>query len=133
MGTARKLFRLFKSFNEYVKIQALRKGKLPDFEKNLQILARLAFLFYWFFDNIAVLVKVKFLTRYDLKLMSRRASKCWLLGIWLSILVALIELFKASNKETQLLRSKANGTKDTKQTTLDIADALKTVRAGKKT
>ena len=92
----------------------MRKGKLPDFEKNLQILARLAFLFYWFFDNLAVLVKVKFLTRYDLKMMSRRASKCWLIGIWLSILVALIELYKASNKETQLLRSKANGTKDTR-------------------
>jgi len=35
MGVARKLFRLFKSFNEYVKITAIRKGKLPDFEKNL--------------------------------------------------------------------------------------------------
>jgi len=67
MGVARKLFRLFKSFNEYVKITAIRKGKLPDFEKNLQILARLAFMAYWFFDNLAVLIKVKFLTSFELK------------------------------------------------------------------
>ena len=73
-------------------------GKLPPFEKNLQILARLAFLLYWFFDNLSVLIKVKFLTGFELKQMSRRASKCWLAGIWLSILVALIELYKASNK-----------------------------------
>jgi len=48
--------------------------------------------------------------------MSRRAAKCWLTGIWLSILVALIELYKASNKQSQLLLSKANQSKsDTQQ------------------
>ena len=108
MGTARKLFRLFKSFNEYVKIMQIKGGKLPDFEKNLQILARLAFLFYWFFDNLSVLIKVKFIQGWDLKAMARRASKCWLIGIWLSILVALIELYKASKKQSQLLINKAN-------------------------
>ena len=96
-------------------------------------MARLAFLFYWFFDNLAVLIKVKFLTRFELKPMARRASKCWLIGIWLSILVALIELYKASNRESQLMLSKANASKDSKQNTLEIADSLKQVRAAKKT
>ena len=77
-------------------------------EKQLQILARLGFLCYWFFDNLAVLIKVKFLDGGDLKAMSRRAAKCWLVGIWLSILVALIELYKASTKQSKLLLSKAN-------------------------
>lgn len=67
MSVARKLFRLFKSFNEYVKICEIQKGKLPDFEKNLAILARLAFGFYWFFDNLSVLIKVKLLDGWDLK------------------------------------------------------------------
>ena len=108
MSTARKLFRLFKSFNEYVKIMQIKGGKLPDLEKNLQILCRLAFLFYWFFDNLSVLIKVKFIQGWDLKAMARRASKCWLIGIWLGILVALIELYKASKKQSQLLINKAN-------------------------
>ena len=63
-------------------------------------MCRIAFAFYWFFDNLAVLIKVKFLTSFDLKPMARRASKCWLMGIWLSILTALIELYKASNRQS---------------------------------
>lgn len=106
MSTARKLFRLCKSFNEYVKIQTIRAGKLPEMEKTLQVLARLGFLCYWFFDNLSVLIKVKFLDRsrgldnWDLKAMARRASKCWLIGIWLSILVSSLELYKASKKQS---------------------------------
>ena len=111
MSVARKLFRLFKFFNEYVKMTVISAGKLPPAEKNLQILCRLAFAFYWLFDNLAVLIKVKFLTSFDLKAMARRASKCWLVGIWLGILVACIELSKASNRQSQLLLSKANQSK----------------------
>ena len=35
MSVARKLFRLFKFFNEYVKIIQINAGKLPPAEKNL--------------------------------------------------------------------------------------------------
>ena len=35
MSVARKLFRLFKFFNEYVKITVIQAGKLPAAEKNL--------------------------------------------------------------------------------------------------
>jgi len=108
---------------------------LPDAEKNLQILTRLAFLFYWFFDNLSVLIKVKLLDGWDLKAMSRKASKCWLLGIWLSILVALIELYKASNKQSQLLLSKANQSKTdgAKESNEEWAAQMKAVRAAKQT
>lgn len=43
--------------------------------------------------------------------MNRRASKCWLIGIWLSILQALIELYKASKRQSMLMLSKANQSK----------------------
>ena len=85
MSVARKLFRLFKSFNEWVKIKAFMKQDMPSFEKNLAILTRAAFLFYWLFDNLAVLCKVKFITSLDMKETARRASKFWLLGIVLGI------------------------------------------------
>lgn len=124
MSTARKLFRLFKTFNEYVKIIAIRNGKLPDWEKQLQIITRIAFAFYWIFDNLSVLIKVKFLDGYDLKAMARRASKCWLTGIVLSIIVALIELSKLSNRKSQLMLTKAN--KSTTDTTKESNEQFET-------
>mmetsp|Transcript_9937 Transcript_9937/g.13526 ORF Transcript_9937/g.13526 Transcript_9937/m.13526 type:complete len:120 (+) Transcript_9937:425-784(+) len=67
--------------------------------------------------------------------MARRASKCWLAGIWLSILCALIELYKASTKQSQLLLSKANqsksdGIKDGQE---EWQAQMKAARAAKKT
>lgn len=99
-------------------------------------MARLGFLCYWFFDNLSVLIKVKFLDGWDLKAMARRASKCWLIGIWLSILVALIELYKASTKQSQLLLSKANLSKKgdgIKESQDEWEAQMKAVRAAKKT
>jgi len=68
MGVARKLFRLFKSFNEWVKIKEFMNNKtLPEFDKYLSIATRLAFLIYWIFDNLAVLAKIKFFPSLDVK------------------------------------------------------------------
>lgn len=135
MSTARKLFRLFKTFNEYVKIIAIRNGKLPDWEKHLQIITRIAFAFYWIFDNLSVLIKVKFLDGYDLKAMARRASKAWLSGIILSIIVALLELSKLSNRKSQLMLTKANksSTDNTKETNEQFEADMKAIRASQTT
>ena len=67
--------------------------------------------------------------------MARKASKCWLIGIWLSILCALIELYKASNKQSQLLLSKANQSKSdgVKESNEEWGAQMKAVRAAKKT
>ena len=82
-----------------------------------------------FFD-----LKVKFLTGFDLPKMSRRASKCWLMGIWMSILVALIELYKASTKQSKLLLSKANAqSSDNKDANGEFEAAMKAVKAAKQT
>jgi len=107
MSIARKLFRLFKSFNEYVKIKGLLKQDMPQVDKLLNILARLAFFFYWIFDNLVVLIKVKFLTSLDLKNTSRTASKFWLLGIWLSIALALHSMMQTVKDEAKLMLTKA--------------------------
>ena len=88
MSVARKLFRLFKSLNEYQTIKGYLTGG-KAMENILPIAARLAFLFYWLFDNLAVLIKINFIKGYDLKAMSRRAAKCWLTGILLSIVIAV--------------------------------------------
>ena len=81
---------------------------MSDPMKNaLPILARAAFFFYWLFDNLAVLIKIKFIQNWDLKAMSRRAAKFWLLGIWLTILIALMDLAKVAKEEAQLLIQKA--------------------------
>jgi hypothetical protein len=107
MSTARKLFRLFKSFNEYVKIKNINKEDIPGLDKSLAILARLGFLFYWLFDNLAVLIKVKFIQNMDLKATARKASKCWLFGIVLSIVCALMAIYKTAAKQTKLLLEKS--------------------------
>jgi hypothetical protein len=66
MRDARKLFRLFKSLVEYQKIQQLLKVKGPQHKQILNVLARLGFFFYWVFDNIQILAKVKFLEGVDI-------------------------------------------------------------------
>ena len=67
--------------------------------------------------------------------MNRRASKCWLIGIWLSILQALIELYKASNRQSMLMLSKANQSKadGLNQSNEDYESQMKAVRAAKVT
>lgn len=90
---------------------------------------------YWFFDNLSVLIKVKFLDGWDLKAMSRRASKCWLVGIWMSIFIALFELYKLSTKQSQLQLMRANqasadGAKESKQ---EWEAQMKAISAAKKT
>ena len=91
MSTARKLFRLFKSFNEYQKIRNFINTPRPSDEagRKLDIICRLGFMFYWLFDNIGVLIKVKFFTFAELKDIARIASKCWLFGIITGIITAI--------------------------------------------
>ena len=67
--------------------------------------------------------------------MARRASKCWLIGIILSIICALIDLQKASSRESQILINKANSAKSdgAKESNEEFATQLKAAREAKKT
>jgi len=103
MGTARKLFRLFKSLMEYKKIMALLKNSTMEAtEKYLNVICRLAFFFYWVFDNIQVLTKVKFFSFMELKTATRYAQKFWLSGIFLSIVIAVMNMQKTAKQELGL-------------------------------
>ena len=90
MRDARKLFRLFKSLMEYQKIQELLKKPDAPHRKILNILSRLGFFFYWIFDNIQILGKVKYLPKVDVEKAGKRASFFWLLALLFSIAGVLV-------------------------------------------
>lgn len=103
MKTARKLFRLFKSINEYQKIMGiLAKGDLSQ-KDMLNAGSRLAFLLYWFFDNLTVLSSVKFIG-YDAKQMNKYGAFWWLVGLILGQAVSFITLSELAQKEAETRR-----------------------------
>lgn len=96
MATARKLFRLFKTINEYQKILALiAKGSDDDLDLYMNILSRILFGAYWLFDNLAVLSAIKFLKQDRAKLM-KSASWCWFLGLLAALVVYVRNLINVS-------------------------------------
>lgn len=102
MRDARKLFRLGKSIVEYQKIMQLNNQKSPQHKKILNILSRLGFLFYWIFDNIQILAKVKFLEGVDTAKAAKRAAFFWLLGLVFSVIVVAIQIIETSQEEAAL-------------------------------
>ena len=109
MKTARKLFRLFKSVNEYKKImEILGKGKLSQTD-TLNALSRLAFLLYWFFDNLTVLASVKFLN-LDAKQMNKYGAFWWFVGLVLGQAVCFINLADIASEEAKLRKQERSET-----------------------
>lgn len=102
MRDARKLFRLFKSIVEYQKIQQLAAQKAPQHKKILNILSRLGFFFYWIFDNLQILAKVKFLEGVDKEKAGKRAAFFWLMGLLFSIAVTIIQILEVQKEEALL-------------------------------
>ena len=91
MRDARKLFRLFKSVNEYQKImEIIAKGSNNNLDFILNIANRIGFLLYWFFDNLVILAKVKFL-KLEIKPLNKAGSTFW----FLALVAALITNLKA--------------------------------------
>ncbi|CBZ52051.1 peroxisomal biogenesis factor 11 domain-containing protein [Neospora caninum Liverpool] len=95
-GTAsdgRKIFRLGKFLNEYVKVKAIliaflrsrcKSAKLPWDECHktqlLQLISRFGFLCYWVLDNLLLLSKIKFLG-FDTKKLAKLCGVFWLIGL----------------------------------------------------
>eukprot|EP00347_Sterkiella_histriomuscorum_P005562 403356134 len=120
MRDARKLFRLFKSIVEYQKITQIQKQKLPEHKKVLQILARLGFLFYWVFDNIQILAKVKYLEGVDKEVAGKRAATFWLLGLIFTLILVLIQWYETQQEEAALRREARNLSPEQKNAGLTI-------------
>ena len=98
---------------EVQKIQDIlaKKGD-PKHKVVLGILARLGFLFYWFFDNLAILSKVKFLNSVNTADAAKKGATMWLTGLFFSIILILIEIYETSMQESKLYALKKEGSLD---------------------
>lgn len=112
MSNARKLFRLFKSLNEYVKAKDIAKQDLPQLDKFLALTTRLLFAFYWLFDNLVVLVKIKFINSIDLKTVSDKSFQFWFLALIFMIWHAIHNLFKISKDMASVRKHKETSVKE---------------------
>ena len=68
----------------------------------LNILSRLGFFFYWIFDNLQILSKVKFLEGVDKEKAGKRAAFFWLIGLLFSIAAVAVEMLEVAKEEAQL-------------------------------
>ncbi len=101
MKDARKLFRLFKSINEYKKILDLLQKKNDTPTLVLNLLVRVGFLCYWIFDNLTILSKIKILD-FDAKEMARTGANFWFLALLANLILTLKDLIKNYKQIEQL-------------------------------
>ena len=127
MSIARKLFRLFKFFNEYATIKAALGKDTNAVDKYLQVLTRLAFLLYWVFDNLGVLIKVKFIKSMDMVSVLHKANTFWLLGLVLTVVGGVRSLMKLAVQGKELkLKKKDMGDAEYKLSVSTIKATRKT-------
>jgi len=112
MRDARKLFRLFKSINEYQKIsKLLNKIEEDEFAFYFNILNRLGFLGYWFFDNLQILSKVNFL-KLDAKKNAKIGAIFWFFALIFALVLELRNLIRVSHEQIQIEKDLANSRED---------------------
>jgi len=130
MRDARKLFRLFKSLNEYHKILSFITKKEGDdeVELGLNIANRVAFLLYWFFDNLNILSTIKFMRR-DPKPYAKLGSTFWFIAL-IAQLIQSIRQFFISMEEEKRIRKGLNTAESTERDLLK--ERLKKMHAGRK-
>ena len=113
MSNARKLFRILKSLMEYKKINALlgKADSMPIHRLILMLAPRISSFFYWIFDTLIVLSKIKFLTTIDLKWCTYRHALLWTFTNLTQALGAIIELVEIGKEEAKLIAEKHFNTK----------------------
>jgi len=122
MRDARKLFRLLKSVNEYHKIlQILSKGAEDEIDYYLQILNRLFFAGYWFFDNLVILCTVKFL-KHDAKKLNKTGMIFWFLALVVGLIQSIRMLIYLNHREIKILKSISEAKEE------DLENKKKTLR-----
>ena len=78
---------------------------------SLEVLSKLGYYFYWFFDNLVILSKIKLLN-YDVPTQNKRAMTAWFIGTFLLIIKQLLDL-------NSLLSQKQKEDPNNKDKTLD--------------
>ncbi len=98
---SRKIFRLFKSLNEFQLLTKKYEDLIWQPKKAPAIaecLSRLGFFFYWIFDNLQILSNIKFINadpQFHLKL----ASWGWFLGLVFGLIKNLMDLNDLLNEK----------------------------------
>lgn len=57
----------------------------------LEVLSKIGYLFYWFFDNLSILTKLK-LINLDLAQQSKLAATAWFIGGFIGVIKGLVDL-----------------------------------------
>jgi len=83
------------------------KQDLPQFEKVMNVLCRASFFWYWFFDNLSVLIKIKFINSLQFDGINRKACKFWLVGCLIGMFLAVYSMVNDMKKEAELLLLKS--------------------------
>ena len=112
MGNARKMVRLFKSFPNYKSLMDMmnKKGLSGDFQDVMTMSWRLCLFLFFFFDNIRILSKIKFIN-FDEKANMRRAAFFELLSHISKLLINLSKFNDLNDK----LAAVGNEVKDREQ------------------
>ena len=108
MSNARKLFRILKSLMEYQKLSVLlgKADKMALHKLILAIIPRLAYLFFWVFDTLVVLTKIKFTNRWDIKSLMYKWATLWTIANVFSIIGAIVELVELGKEEAKMIASR---------------------------
>lgn len=113
MSVARKLFRLFKSINEYQKLIKFLDSCSDGMAKLvLGILTRLGLFFFWLFDNLQVLTKINFIKGNDATY-KKYGMLGWFVSLVATIVSSILDLMRlyeqVADDTASIERLKAKG------------------------
>eukprot|EP01068_Selenidium_serpulae_P006526 Selendium_serpulae@DN4423_c0_g1_i1.p1 len=116
VGDSRKIFRLGKFMNEYMRLHGIARAypKQAQFGGALsrstevtgdvlQCLSRGAFLLYWVYDGMTILTKIKFIRFGDPPRLMQRSGLCWFAGLLSGLVLELRKLRQAATAHRQAL------------------------------
>ena len=112
MADARKLFRQFKWLQEYQKAADILEKPEAGWDMNdqiLNLLTRAGFFGFFFFDNLFILAKLKFL-KIEAAPNSKRSCFFWWLGLLFNTLFQIKTQSKLARENSNLKRSAKNST-----------------------
>lgn len=99
MHKARKLFRLFKTFNELGLIRNHIKSHANDeFGHSFSILSRLGYFAYWACDNVDTLMDLKIIKSVNRDLIVKSGLKLKIIGLLFGLLLAFRNWIHAAHK-----------------------------------
>ena len=97
---ARKIFRMAKTLNEVKSVLDLVNDiKIEKLIKIMEVMSRIGFGFFWFFENLSVLSNLKLLN-FDVKNMNKMAYLGWSIGLLLGVIKNIIEIYKLYQKRS---------------------------------